>query len=80
MNKYVVMFRKVKEPSDYINPLNDELNPTCHLLALLGAHHIFHVSGLRVKCEKCLDWTGNYQLFKKGSAHSLVSQLVGLLV
>ena len=25
------------------------LNPTCHLLALLGAHHIFHISGLRVK-------------------------------
>jgi hypothetical protein len=21
----------------------------CHLLALLGAHHIFHVSGLKVK-------------------------------
>jgi len=32
-----------------INPLNAELNPTCHLLALLGAHHIFHVIGLRVK-------------------------------
>jgi len=32
-----------------INPLNDELNPICHLLALLGAHHIFYVSGLRVK-------------------------------
>ena len=32
-----------------LNPLNDELNPICHLLALLGAHHIFHVSGLRVK-------------------------------
>jgi len=30
------------------NPLNTELNPICHLLALLGAHHIFHVSGLRV--------------------------------
>ena len=30
------------------NPLNAELNPICHLLALLGAHHIFHVSGLRV--------------------------------
>jgi len=26
------------------NPLNAELNPTCHLLALLGAHHILHVS------------------------------------
>ena len=31
------------------NPLNSELNPICHLLALLGANHIFHVSGLRVK-------------------------------
>jgi len=31
------------------NPLNTELNPICHLLALLGAHHIFHVSGIRVK-------------------------------
>jgi hypothetical protein len=31
------------------NLLNAELNPICHLLALLGAHHIFHVSGLRVK-------------------------------
>jgi len=31
-----------------INPLNAELNPICHLLTLLGAHHIFHVSGLRV--------------------------------
>jgi hypothetical protein len=30
-----------------LNPLNTELNPICHLLALLG-HHIFHVSGLRV--------------------------------
>jgi hypothetical protein len=30
------------------NPLNAELNHVCHLLALLGAHHIFHDSGLRV--------------------------------
>ena len=28
--------------------LNTELNPICHLLALL-AYHIFHVSELRVK-------------------------------
>jgi len=33
-----------------INPLNAELNPICYLLALLD-HHIFHVSGLRVKDE-----------------------------
>ena len=32
-----------------LNTLRAELNPIRHLLALLGAHHIFHVSGLRVK-------------------------------
>jgi hypothetical protein len=31
-----------------INPLNAELNPIYHLLALLGAHHIFHISRIRV--------------------------------
>jgi len=31
------------------NPLNIELNPICHLLALLGAHPILHVSRIRVK-------------------------------
>jgi len=31
-----------------INPLNAELNSICHLLALLGAHHILHVSRIRV--------------------------------
>jgi len=34
-----------------INPLNAELNPICQALALLGAHHIFHVSRLRVNTE-----------------------------
>jgi len=31
------------------NILNEELHPICHLLALLGAHHILHVSRVRVK-------------------------------
>ena len=31
-----------------LNPLNAKLNPICHLLALLGAHHILHVSKIRV--------------------------------
>jgi hypothetical protein len=34
---------------DNINPLNAELNPIWDLLALLGAHHILHVSRIRVK-------------------------------
>jgi len=35
-----------------INPLNAELNPICHLLALLGAHHILHVSRIGVKTDR----------------------------
>ena len=31
------------------NPLSAELNPICHLLALLGAHHILRISKIRVK-------------------------------
>jgi len=34
-----------------INPLNAELNPICHLLELLGAHPILHVSRIRVKTD-----------------------------
>ena len=33
--------------------LNAHLNPICHPVALLGAHHIFHVSELRVKHVLC---------------------------
>jgi hypothetical protein len=31
------------------DPSNPELNPICHMLALLGAHHILHVNRIRVK-------------------------------
>ena len=34
---------------DSINPLNAELNPIRHLLALVGARHIVNVSRIRVK-------------------------------
>ena len=33
------------------NPLNAELNPICHMLALLGAHLILHVGRIRVKSQ-----------------------------
>jgi hypothetical protein len=50
---------------DDLNPLNAELNPICHLLALLGAHPVFHISRIKVKerrgyshlKEKALDRT-----------------------
>ena len=43
-----------------LNPLNAELNPICHLLALLGAHHILHVSRIRVKHTK---WQHTFKTF-----------------
>ena len=38
----------------FINPLNAELNPICHLLALLGAHLILHISRIRVNMVRHL--------------------------
>jgi hypothetical protein len=37
----------VNAPDTTFNPLSTELNSIFHLLALLGAHHILHVSWLR---------------------------------
>jgi len=39
---------KSKQEISVINTLNAKLNPICHLLALLGAHHILHISRIRV--------------------------------
>ena len=46
---WVVSFASLDQANaHHMNPLNSELNPICHLLALLGAHHILHVSRVRV--------------------------------
>jgi len=37
-----------------LKPLNPQLNPICHLPPLLGAHHILHVSRVRVKVRYAL--------------------------
>jgi hypothetical protein len=38
-----------------LNPLSAKLNPICHLLALIAAHHILHVSGVRANRTFPLD-------------------------
>jgi len=43
------MLAKQKYQQITLNPLSAELNPICHLLELLGAHHILHVSSIRIK-------------------------------
>jgi hypothetical protein len=49
MNKPVTKFRI------FVNSLNAELNPICHLLVLLEAHPVPHVSRVRVQVRlKCL--------------------------
>ena len=40
---------RILETYSIFNPLNAELNPTCYLLALLGAHHYLQISRIRVK-------------------------------
>jgi hypothetical protein len=49
---YPVIWYNNKIINLYFNLLNAELNPTCHLLALLGAHPILHVSRIRVNVEE----------------------------
>jgi hypothetical protein len=54
MGHCVMMARNasITHKNGLFNPLNAELNPICHLLALLGVHHILHVSRVRVKVTK----------------------------
>ena len=47
----VVSFMTRYPKRSHFNPLNAELYPICHLLALLGAHHILHISRIRVKIK-----------------------------
>ena len=44
------------------NPLNAELNSICRLLTLLGAHHILHISRIRVKRDsQAVRFSGHLQ-------------------
>ena len=56
-----------------INPLNAELNPICHLLALLGGATIVVVSRLRVNTRNKHHLhrpVANRSCFQKGAAYS----------
>jgi len=70
---------------DTFNPLNAELNPICHLLALLGAHHILHISMERVKelrtnkevtCMKSTPNAGTLSKFMVICKHLLIFHFV----
>jgi hypothetical protein len=40
---------ETEKKNSFLNPLNAELNPIRHLLALVGGRHIVHVSRIRVE-------------------------------
>jgi hypothetical protein len=44
---------------------NAELNPICHLLALLGAHPILHISRVRVKEQQKTVILGTAYILRK---------------
>jgi len=46
---WVVLATVINNFNNKMNHLHAELNPICHLLALLKVHRIFHVSRIRVK-------------------------------
>jgi hypothetical protein len=48
------------------NTLNAELNPICHFLTLLRAHHILHISRIKVKhlIKPCKESQIGAQFFK----------------
>jgi len=57
-----------------INPLNAELNLICHLLALLGAHHILHVGRIRVKEPDRIRKENNLCFVDRASLYNLVNK------
>ena len=56
-------------PACKFNPLNTELNPICHLLALLEAHPVFRIRRIRVKQTKQSQHKAIYQLTPTNHHH-----------
>ena len=65
----------VSGTSVYANGLNAELNSICHLLALLGAHHILHVSRKRIKNVKKSVWGSHNYVGKDPSLMRLLRRI-----
>ena len=64
------------------NPLIPELNPICYLLALLGAHHILHISRIRVKLltfRLLMSYIYGASILDVSRSHNDAAQSVALL-
>jgi len=45
---FQILYNSTQKQTWFFNSLNAELNPICHLLALLGAQPILHISRIMV--------------------------------
>jgi hypothetical protein len=63
------LYRQISTNYTCTNTLNAELNPICHLLALLGIQHILHIIRIRVKISLsvkhtiAMNWRSSYRQF-----------------
>jgi hypothetical protein len=63
-----------------LSPLNAEFYPICHLLALLGAYHILHVSRIRVNgASAVIGRCGGFELMQ-GEAKFEIILVCGIVV
>ena len=68
----VVRLGQVQEIFVAFNALNAESNPICHLLALLGAHHILHIRRIRVNPRASLGSNPICHLLATLGAHHIL--------
>jgi len=59
MPLHCILLPRFYSTIQFHNPFNAKSNPICHLLALLGAPHILHVSRIRVKMTDSWDVTSH---------------------
>ena len=62
------------------SPLNAELNFICYLLILLGAHHILHVSGIRVNFIEVLFLTYIFRSYEHDRKHVTAYEGISLSI
>ena len=82
MLRYSSVISSTLSSAWHINPLNAELNPICHLLALLGVQHFLHVSRIRVKLltlRLLMSHIYGAPILDVSRSHNDAAQSVGLL-
>ena len=80
-NKKLRKVTKKLKNAQLVNPLNAELIPICHFLALFGAHHILHISRIRVKATTDRELFNRHRLhLNKRGKEIMISEIIEKLL